>query len=169
MVSMFALIGSISTLLSKTLGRYPIINVPFIIIFAIGRILIPLSCTEQPRFTLAFGQQFIGLGFVLVGVLFMSSILTIVPWPHPERDARLVTDGMYSLVRNPIYLGEVMWTFGWSFATGSVIGILLVPFWWGGMLLLIMLEEDDLERTHGDHYLEYKERVGGRMIPGLPI
>jgi protein-S-isoprenylcysteine O-methyltransferase Ste14 len=41
--------------------------------------------------------------------------------------------------------------------------------WWAGLLILIMIEEESLERALGQTYLEYKKRVGGRVIPGLPL
>ncbi len=51
----------------------------------------------------------------------------------------------------------------------SVIGVALVPFWWAGLLFLVFIEEESLERELGQAYLEYKKRVRGRIIPGLPI
>jgi len=51
----------------------------------------------------------------------------------------------------------------------SSIGVALVPLWWAGLLVHIMIEEESLERELGRPYLEYKRRVRGRMLPGLPI
>jgi protein-S-isoprenylcysteine O-methyltransferase Ste14 len=38
-----------------------------------------------------------------------------------------------------------------------------------GWLFLISIEEESLERALGQPYLAYKEKVRGRIIPGLPI
>jgi protein-S-isoprenylcysteine O-methyltransferase Ste14 len=51
----------------------------------------------------------------------------------------------------------------------SVIGVALVPLWWAGLLFLIVIEEETLERELGEAYLEYKQQVRGRIIPGLPV
>lgn len=77
--------------------------------------------------------------------------------------------GFYGIVRNPIYLGKVLWCLGWAIMFRSVIGVALVPLWWTGLLILIMIEEESLERSLGQSHLEYKKQVRGRIIPGLPI
>jgi protein-S-isoprenylcysteine O-methyltransferase Ste14 len=51
----------------------------------------------------------------------------------------------------------------------ALVGVALVPLWWFGLLILITIEEESLERSLGQSYLEYKKRVRGRIIPGLPI
>jgi protein-S-isoprenylcysteine O-methyltransferase Ste14 len=51
----------------------------------------------------------------------------------------------------------------------SIIGVALIPLWWAGFLFVILVEEKSLERTLGQPYLDYKGRVKGRIIPGLPI
>jgi len=51
----------------------------------------------------------------------------------------------------------------------SIIGVALVPVWWAGFLLIVLTEEQSLERALGQLYLDYKQRVRGRIIPGLPI
>ena len=45
----------------------------------------------------------------------------------------------------------------------------LVPIWWVAFLCLVLVEETSLERALGQRYLDYKQRVKGRIIPGLPI
>ena len=52
---------------------------------------------------------------------------------------------------------------------GSIIGIALVPVWWSGFLFLILIEEESLERAIGAKYVDYKKKVRGRIIPGMPI
>jgi protein-S-isoprenylcysteine O-methyltransferase Ste14 len=81
----------------------------------------------------------------------------------------LQATGLYGIVRNPIYLGELLWCFGWAVLHGSIVGVALVLLWWVGLLILVMIEEESLERALGQTYLNYKARVRGRMVPGLPI
>jgi protein-S-isoprenylcysteine O-methyltransferase Ste14 len=47
--------------------------------------------------------------------------------------------------------------------------VALVPFWWAGLLSLVLIEEESLERALGQPYLDYRARVRGRIVPGLPI
>lgn len=51
----------------------------------------------------------------------------------------------------------------------SIIGIALVPIWWVAFISLALVEERSLERALGQLYLDYMQRVKGRIIPGLPI
>ena len=81
----------------------------------------------------------------------------------------LRTSGIYGVVRNPIYLADVLFSLGFAIMFRSIIGVALVPVWWAGFLLIALTEEESLERTLGQPYLDYKRRVKGRIIPGLPI
>lgn len=38
-----------------------------------------------------------------------------------------------------------------------------------GLWLLTIIEEESLERKLGLPYIEYKKRVPGRILPGLPL
>ena len=51
----------------------------------------------------------------------------------------------------------------------SIIGIALIPIWWAAYLAIVLVEEASLERALGQRYLDYKQQVKGRIIPGLPI
>ncbi len=166
---MFALIGGSITLVSQKLRRYRWLNVTFIAFFALGRFMIPLPCCVQPRFDLGPVQFYLGALAVVIGLGLMSAMFIINPWPKPCKELKLVTRGFYSIVRNPMYLGELLWSLGWAFMWGSTVGILLIPLWWAGLLLFTMLEEEDLERCLGEPYYRYRTRVKGRIIPRLPI
>jgi protein-S-isoprenylcysteine O-methyltransferase Ste14 len=168
-VSMFALIGSSATLVGKRLGYYTQLNVLMVGLFGLGRAMLVLPICAQPCFDLGGWEYLIGGALFVLGLVFMSALLTIDPWPAPDEPVGLVTTGLYSVVRNPVYLGEILWSLGWAVMWHSIIGIALVPLWWAGLLLHTMLEEEDLERRVGKDYTDYKERVKGRIFPGLPV
>ncbi len=52
--------------------------------------------------------------------------------PHPKDDATLVRDGVYGVVRHPIYSGIILTTFGAGLLTGNrtrtLLGIALLAF-----------------------------------------
>jgi len=56
----------------------------------------------------------------------------------------------------------------WAVMFGSIIGIALVGVCWASVLFLTAIEEHGLESEVGLSYCEYKYRVRGRVIPGLP-
>jgi protein-S-isoprenylcysteine O-methyltransferase Ste14 len=78
----------------------------------------------------------------------------------------LVTDGVYSSIRNPSYLGLLISTLGWALAFRSIAGviltILMIP-----PLLARMRSEERLLRAHfGAEYEAYYNRTS-RLIPGV--
>ena len=66
-------------------------------------------------------------------------------------------------------LADVLFSLGFAIMFRSTIGVALVPAWWAGFLFVVLTEEESLERALGQPYLDYKQRVKGRIIPGLPI
>ena len=85
-----------------------------------------------------------------------------------DPDARgLVTAGPYSIVRNPLYVGNVLNSVGVLLAcSGGLSGPPLFRLWiWGISLLvvlyasLISLEEEFLSGQFGQEYWEYHRRV----------
>lgn len=55
----------------------------------------------------------IGLGLAMGGVLALGTSLT--PLPHPKDDSQLKTEGVYRLVRHPIYGGLIFLVAGYAF------------------------------------------------------
>ncbi|MGH7868742.1 MAG: methyltransferase family protein, partial [Candidatus Dormibacteraceae bacterium] len=104
-----------------------------------------------------------------VGVVFMLPAFAIRPFTGPQAGMSLRTGGFYGIVRNPLYLADVLWCLGWAVMFRSEIGIVLVPVWWAGLWLLTIIEEESLERKLGQTYIEYRRRIRGRILPGLPL
>jgi len=75
---------------------------------------------------------------------------------------RLVTSGVYGVIRHPSYLGLVISSLGWGLAFRRGIGALLVP----PLLARVKAEERLLHSQFGDEYEAYRARTS-RLIPGL--
>jgi protein-S-isoprenylcysteine O-methyltransferase Ste14 len=167
--SMLMLMGCTASLLTRRLGMYRAFNVGCVALFALGRFVIPVSCPNQPQFDAGMAQWVIGGVIFVAGIVFLSAARYINPWPVYDERYRLVTTGFFGFVRHPMYLGELLWTLGWSVMWGSVLGVAMVPVWWGALLFHSILEEEHLEKRFGKEYTDYMERVSGRIIPGLPV
>ena len=74
--------------------------------------------------------------------------------------SRLVTEGLYRVSRNPMYLGMVLVLLGIAILLGSLIPF-LVAFIYAGWLhrRFIRREEQMLSTQFGQDWLEYKARV----------
>ncbi len=114
---------------------------------------------------LAAPITYLGIGLIILGFL-------IVIWPAAsfgrvgtpirpfEESTDLVTNGMYRVTRNPMYLGMVAVLLGVAVLFGSASPFLLIPiFSWIIQTKFVKFEEALLEETFGDEYIEYKSRV----------
>ena len=83
-----------------------------------------------------------------------------------HRTEKIVTTGVYSIVRHPQYLGGLLAHAGISFLLSAWYSLLLTPL----MVVLIYLisrkEEEELIREFGKEYEDYKKKVP-MLIPRL--
>jgi protein-S-isoprenylcysteine O-methyltransferase Ste14 len=77
---------------------------------------------------------------------------------------RLVTDGVYGVVRHPSYLGLLINALGWALAFRSGAGVLLTVFNVPPLLARISAEEALLRAHFGSDYEAYCRRTP-RLIP----
>ena len=72
----------------------------------------------------------VAAGCGILGAIALGRNLT--PFPHPPSGTRLVTHGIYRLIRHPLYSAVILWTLGWALLWLSwlafVAALLLVPF-----------------------------------------
>jgi len=79
---------------------------------------------------------------------------------------RLVTSGVYGVIRHPSYLGLLINSLGWALAFRSVIGVVLAALLVPPLAARIGAEERLLRTQFGDEYDVYCRRTS-RLIPGL--
>ena len=89
---------------------------------------------------------------------------TPLPTDAPRR---LVTDGLFGVIRNPIIAAEMMVIWGEALYVAS-LGIVLyaTAASIGGHLIVIYIEEPELRKRFGESYQTYSQRVP-RWFPGL--
>ncbi len=68
--------------------------------------------------------RIVGLPLALAGVGLTAASFrdlgeNLTPLPHPKDDATLVQDGVYGVVRHPIYSGIILTTLGAGLVTGN--------------------------------------------------
>jgi protein-S-isoprenylcysteine O-methyltransferase Ste14 len=150
-------------------AKFPVVLI-IVSLVTIGRVALPLPFVIQPRFNIGPVQWVIG-GIILVAGLIIGGgpTFTIKSLTPPTQDMELRTTGIYGIIRNPIYLSEQVWFTGLCILFGSIIGLCTVPLWWLVFWIHTLAEEKMLEDTLGDKYREYKNKVKGRMLPGLPL
>jgi protein-S-isoprenylcysteine O-methyltransferase Ste14 len=87
---------------------------------------------------------------------------TLAPWDPPQR---LVVDGSYRYVRNPMYVFITLFLAGWALTAGSpVIAAYAVFMLVAFNLRVLLYEEPTLARTFPDEWPQYAARVP-RWLP----
>lgn len=79
---------------------------------------------------------------------------------------KLVTTGIYGVVRNPSYLGLLVGALGWALVFRSGVGVLIAALNLPPLLARIAAEERLLRRHFGKEYDDYRRRTW-RLVPGL--
>src|SRR6202030_3725361 len=79
---------------------------------------------------------------------------------------KLVTSGVYGVIRHPSYLGLLVNSLGWALAFRSGVGVLLTVLLIPPLLARIRAEERMLRTEFGGEYDVYCTRTS-RLIPGL--
>lgn len=127
-----------------------------------------LRFTEHPLVSLA------GAGLVAGDVWLLRQVKRDVPWrvlvglpelkPREGTPGRVLTEGIYSRVRHPRYLGMMLTWWGAVLLSGATRLLVLVAAFTLLAMLAIELEERELLRRLGPAYAEYRSKVP-RFLP----
>lgn len=99
----------------------------------------------------------VGLTIGLIGmVLFLGSAVSKKGFTDVEN---LVTSGMYSRLRHPMYLGIILIHIGFPLAFSRYLTLLSALLWVPMVLYWKYLEEKELEEKFGQAYRDYRKRT----------
>ncbi|MFX1450925.1 MAG: methyltransferase family protein [Promethearchaeota archaeon] len=113
---------------------------------------------------------FIIIGMILIGLGFIFEILGIIALGEnfrielPVEETKLITTGIYRLMRNPIVFGIFLLMIGSFFTIPTIINLII------GIMNIITFnskaidEEKFLSKRFGNKFEEYKNKVG-RYLP----
>lgn len=99
----------------------------------------------------------LGLAIGMLGSA-MLVISTIAKKGFGEID-HLVTTGIYSRIRHPMYLGLIMMHVGFPLAAGGLLTLISAVIWIPLILMWKRWEEQALEAKFGLQYSEYRKRT----------
>lgn len=126
--------------------------------------LFPDSANVEPALEYV-GIVMIGVGLVLVFAGFRGLGKSLTANPVPIEDGKLVTTGIYSIVRHPIYLGLLIVTLGLVVSSGVWAQIIV----WAALAVLLnykMRWEEVMLSKKYKGYAQYMATVPA-LIPGL--
>jgi protein-S-isoprenylcysteine O-methyltransferase Ste14 len=108
------------------------------------------------------------IGLILVTICVLGRLWAAV-YLCGNKTFTLVTQGPYSVVRNPLYFFSFLGVVGIGLTAGSAVGLLLIIFMFMfNYLPTILDEEKTLERYHTENLAEYLAKVP-RLIPNFSL
>ena len=137
----------------------PFIAAGNIFLFYLSTLLIPsFEFTGQLILGILIGLEGIVIIFLSIR-LFRKHQTTINPFKAHET-SRLITSGIYSFTRNPMYLGLSSIQVAFGIYLGAYVSIFLIPSF---IIYIthkqIIYEEQILEKKFGDEYINYLKSV----------
>jgi protein-S-isoprenylcysteine O-methyltransferase Ste14 len=113
----------------------------------------------------AIGGVLIVIG-VVIGVLGLRALRRAMTGPLlAERTSQLVEDGLFAVMRHPIYAGQILITLGWSLLRSS-FATLLLSLMYAVFLDLKGRREETVLSERFSGYADYARRVR-RFLPGV--
>jgi protein-S-isoprenylcysteine O-methyltransferase Ste14 len=116
----------------------------------------PAICPLDPwRIAFPGVARLVGLGLATAGLAL--AIAGLVQLRGVENIDHLVTTGLYSRLRHPMYIGFIMWIVGWVAAFGSVYSLAIGLVCIVNILFWRRLEEGAMESCYGEDYRAYRQ------------
>lgn len=109
----------------------------------------PAMCPLDP-----WRIPFPGLGVVVAA--FALAVGALVQLRGLENIDHLVTTGLFSMIRHPMYTGFILWIAGWVVCYGAVVSLAVGVVCVGNILYWRRLEEGALESRYGEDYRRYR-------------
>lgn len=146
---------------TKYLDKYVAIQI--IIILAI-LLSTPYARINLQMAGLVIGAALLGAGACIIAIASRQLGGSLSPSVSPTQDGKLITTGIYSIVRHPMYSGVIIMAIGWSILWGSllslVFSIVLAVFF----TFKAKKEEKLLSEKYRD-YAAYQAQVKKKIIP----
>jgi protein-S-isoprenylcysteine O-methyltransferase Ste14 len=126
-----------------------------------------LRCAELPSWISMLGVLLATAGFALVLTAQLQMGTSWRVGVDPSERTALIREGVFGVVRNPIFSGISAFALGLSLLVPNVLSVLGLLLGAVGLELQVRwVEEPYLLRTHGNAYAEYAQRVG-RFLPAV--
>jgi protein-S-isoprenylcysteine O-methyltransferase Ste14 len=140
----------------------------FVSLGFVGLLVLPaldhrFGWSRMPPYVALAGDALVALGwlaifFVFKENTFSSATIELAP------DQKVISTGLYALVRHPMYAGGLVMLLGMPLALGS---------WWGELVIVAMLpallwrlfDEEKFLARNLPGYVEYRQKVRYRLVP----
>jgi protein-S-isoprenylcysteine O-methyltransferase Ste14 len=118
----------------------------------------PVMCPLDPwRIAVPAAARWTGIGMLAISaVLMLGALLQL---RGVENIDHLVTSGLFSRLRHPMYTGFILWIAGWIVLFGAAASLIAGLAAIGSILWWRHLEECALVAAYGEDYRRYRQRT----------
>ena len=142
-------------------------------LFLFGIWLLPQERFMIPFFqALSFTIPILNFTVYLINFLFFVPFFVSAAWfgiegviqislkvAETHRAERVVSTGVYSIVRHPQYFGAILAHAGFSFLFSASYSLLATPLVIAVIYMIARKEENELTKEFGNEYLDYRKNV----------
>ena len=143
----------------EKIPRY-LLRVFIFLVFVLPPVVLPF--TEGPSITVSsIATLFIGI--FSIGVGFIIRVIAqrqVGVSPALKSEAKLITTGIYSFSRHPLYISNGLFAIGMAILFNSLYAFIFSIIYSFLYLPIIYFEEKNLLKKYGEEYKKYKEKVG---------
>jgi protein-S-isoprenylcysteine O-methyltransferase Ste14 len=137
-------------------------------LFLIGLIAVPaldfrFQWSQIPLYAVVISNVVIVLGFLIIFFVFRESSYTSAIIEVSD-EQQVISAGLYSIVRHPMYVGELLIYLSTPIALGSLWALLFF-FPLAVIIVLRLLDEEKFLCEHLPGYREYCQKTRYRLIP----
>jgi len=111
---------------------------------------------DPNEITIVLWLRLIGLALFIIGVTLF--ILADVYLRHARDQQTFVTHGLYAYLRNPMYLGFILWIIGFPVFMQSVGTLVSAVIWIPHFIAWKIVEEQNMQEKY-PAYREYKKKT----------
>ena len=145
----------------------PLIRIFIFLTFLAPPIVLPF--TKGPKIAIPIPVA-LTVGIILLAINFIIKIMAqrrIGAAPALKGKGKLITTGIYGVIRHPLYMSNGLLALGMAVILKSLFALLFSIPYSLSYLLIIFFEEKDLVEKYGVEYKEYKKKVPRWLIPKL--
>jgi len=118
----------------------------------------PTMCPRDP-WRIAFPGILHTIGIVTVIAGLALAIGGLIQLRGLENIDHLVTTGLYSRIRHPMYMGFILWIVGWVVCYGAIVSLVVGLVCIANILYWGHLEERALEVQFGQDYRDFSRKT----------
>ena len=104
------------------------------------------------------GNIIIGLGFILIIFALKDLGNSISPMPRPKNHSKLITTGIYSIIRHPMYYSLIIISVGFFIKSLTLYNLILTTLLTLVIIIKIGIEDNYLRRKYKTYKL-YRSKL----------